>query len=137
MKFNGKRNLIWIWRFFEGNWEDFGRNLRVWENFGRKLMEILKGIERNFERNWENFWKKLILNLFVKIKGVGGLYSKKKFDRWGGQRSIFWPLGTVHARGHIASTSAGRADVDAMSCHVARSRGRDFDVDFTFRFTGF
>ncbi|MBA0717571.1 hypothetical protein Golax_005372, partial [Gossypium laxum] len=27
----------------------------------------------------------------------------------------------------IASTSVGRADVDAMSCHVARSWGRDFE----------
>ena len=98
-------------------------------DFLKEIVRILEGIwefKRILEGNWENFWRELrefLKEIDIEFvcenkRGEGGLYSKKQFDRWGGQRSIFWPLGTVHARGQIASTSARPADVDAMSCHV-------------------
>ncbi|MBA0868085.1 hypothetical protein Goshw_008609, partial [Gossypium schwendimanii] len=43
------------------------------------------------------------------------------------QRDLLTWKEIVPLKARFPSTSAGRADVDAMSCHVARSWGRDFD----------
>ncbi|MBA0861864.1 hypothetical protein Goshw_001929 [Gossypium schwendimanii] len=45
--------------------------------------------------------------------------------------------GNPPSRMRSPSTSAGLADVDAMSCHIAHSWGRDFDVCFMFGFFRF